>query len=460
MYNPYEQREREWAEQAQMKKQREYNTQMDQQEAFTKAGWGTNAATSLTPYNYGSDYQFVYGGNKNMPGKYAIRNGPVRLGKYTTATPTAQWMQKIGGTFDAPSNSWLFDYNPYYTFHKYGNERGDVGGLTVNQTNGGSLFKDFVRQVAPVAAIAAIPFGVGALQGAGILGGGTVAGTGGAGGTLGGLGSSTSAMGGMGSVGGASTVGSLGGSTAAGMTGGLGGAATVGAGSIAPAGGLLAGQSAPMLAGGALSAGSSGGGALSALKGFLGGNSMGGGALGLSNGQMLLGGADLAGRLWQSGQLNDIAREAARRGSALDQPQRQAFQAQLNAYMNGERDLTKLPLVKSAMDSVTRQTMAKAAAMGQTGAGNLPTELQNNLVETFNKQGQPFLNFLSELGGYPQGPGGAGQLYGQYASQATGAPFLGIDAMAKAATFNRSNIPDWYWHANNVQQRPSLGFVS
>ena len=406
-----------------------WQNQQKQNSLLSSAGWGNILQQG--------DYGFV----RQKGNEYFVPKGEIRLGKYTTANPSDDYMRSLRGTFDPALNGWKFGYNPFQSIQ--GGSQVNSVGLGTQQYNKSSRmgFSDW----APVLGMAAMPFLGGALAG---MAGAGEAGTAAAGGkgVMGGLsvpGSTTGASFGAGQFG--AGVGGLG-STAPGLTmpsAGFGGLTMPAAGATASAGTGAMG----------------GGGALSALKGFLGGNSMGGG-LGLTNGQMLLGGADLAGRLWQSGELNDIAREAARRGSALDQPQRQAFQAQLNAYMNGEQDLTKLPLVKAAMDSVTRQTMAKASQMGTTGAGNLPVELQNNLAETFNKQGQPFLNFLSELGGYPQGPGGAGQLYGQYASQATGAPFLGIDAMAKAATFNRSNIPDWYWHANNVQQRPSLGYVA
>ena len=163
-----------------------------------------------------------------------------------------------------------------------------------------------------------------------------------------------------------------------------------------------------------------------------------------------LGVGDLAGRLWQSNELNNIAEEAANRGDALQQPQRLPYQQLLSDYLTGGQDITEQPYVKSNMDFAMKQAQANMAKKGTTGAGGAERELMDYANQAYNATALPYLQQLSGMAGFGFGPGYSGNLYGQYASQATGAPFAGLNELGRMFGYNQA-IDPWQNKANNAQ---------
>lgn len=163
-----------------------------------------------------------------------------------------------------------------------------------------------------------------------------------------------------------------------------------------------------------------------------------------------LGVGDLAGRLWQSNELNNIAEEAANRGDALQQPQRIPYQKLLSDYLTGNQDITEQPYVKSNMDFAMKQAQANMAKKGTTGAGGAERELVDYANQAYNATALPYLQQLSGMAGFGFGPGYSGNLYGQYASQATGAPFAGLNELGRMFGYNQAINP-WQNKANNAQ---------
>ena len=163
-----------------------------------------------------------------------------------------------------------------------------------------------------------------------------------------------------------------------------------------------------------------------------------------------LGVGDLAGRLWQSNELNNIAEEAANRGDALQQPQRLPYQQLLSDYLTGGQDITEQPYVKSNMDFAMKQAQANMAKKGTTGAGGAERELMDYANQAYNATALPYLQQLSGMAGFGFGPGYSGNLYGQYASQATGAPFAGLNELGRMFGYNQAIHP-WQNKANNAQ---------
>ena len=223
--------------------------------------------------------------------------------------------------------------------------------------------------------------------------------------------------------------------------GALTGAAT--SGSTVPAFGGMAGSAAPSIYS-----------SVPASSSFLG--SLGGigdkitsglGNMGLKD---WLGVGDLAGRLWQSNELNNIADEAANRGDALQQPQRLPYQQLLSDYLTGGQDITEQPYVKSNMDFAMKQAQANMAKKGTTGAGGAERELMDYANQAYNATALPYLQQLSGMAGFGFGPGYSGNLYGQYASQATGAPFAGLNELGRMFGYNQA-IDPWQNKANNAQ---------
>lgn len=151
-----------------------------------------------------------------------------------------------------------------------------------------------------------------------------------------------------------------------------------------------------------------------------------------------MGGLDAIMRYRQGNQLEDIANQAGQMANPMNQPQRQQYQQQLSDYMSGRKNLMDDPMIKAAMEQGMKQTTANLARMGMTGSGNAGQEYINQANQVFQQSALPYLDWLSQMGGFNQGPGYSGNLYGQYASQATGAPFMTLDAIGKMMGMNSS----------------------
>lgn len=317
-----------------------------------------------------------------------------------------------------------------------------------------------------LAAIAAAPFAVSAGLGAAGSGGATPISGGGA------MTSSASAPGGAmtGGVSGASTgmsqlsaptIGVTGSSTGAGgITGGsLGSAGYVPAqqGLTMGAGGSGLGLSAPTGASSMMGAGSSSG--LSSLSNLFGGGGLLG--TGLSNAQAgLLGlsGVDMYMRNQQQDELKSLMERAVRESNPMAQPQRQQYQQMLSDYMNGNQDITTQPIVKSELDFLQRQAQAQMAKAGTTGSGNAGNIMTDYMLEGLNRTSQPYLNYLAGLGGFNQGVGSGGQIMATLGSQASGAPFQGMNSLGNALGSLMYDERPWWASANNAQaQMQGLG---
>ena len=189
-----------------------------------------------------------------------------------------------------------------------------------------------------------------------------------------------------------------------------------------------------------LSAGSGGASALGASSpSFLGslGTSIVGGAKGLGSFMTStpgilagLGLTDFAMRYRQSKQLEDLAREAADRADAFKQPERQPYQGLLQQYLQDGQSIADQPYVKANMDFALQKAVAEMARTGRSGGGGSGRELVDYASNVFESNAMPYLNQLSGMAGFGFGPGASGQLYGQYGSMATGAPFQGLDSLA------------------------------
>lgn len=277
---------------------------------------------------------------------------------------------------------------------------------------------------------------------------------------------------GLSSMAGAGTIGSGGGTiTAAGQAPG-GALMAGGAGSTAPAlgvmdagAGALAGagsSTVPAFGGMAGSAAPSIYGSVPASSSFLDSLSGGLGSIGdkISNmsGRDWLGVGDLGARLWQMNQMNNIAEEAANKGDALSQPQRIPYQKLLSDYLTGNQDITEQPYVKSNMDFAMKQARANMAKKGTTGAGGAERELLDYANNAYNSTALPYLQQLSGMAGFGFGPGYSGNLYGQYASQASAAPSMILNDIGRLYGYNQNNQTPWQSKANNAQiQLSGLG---
>ena len=327
-------------------------------------------------------------------------------------------LTNLGGAFGAATGGMLLGPN---------------GGKAAGEASGtSSLGQAFGRgTVGTIAALSAL-YGLGAMGG-GAAGAGTI---GSGGGTI--TASGTAPGGALMSAG--SQAAPAMGALDAGA-GALTGAAA--SGSAVPAFGGMAGSAAPSIYS-----------SVPASSSFLG--SLGGigdkitsglGNMGLKD---WLGVGDLAGRLWQSNELNNIASEAANRGDALQQPQRLPYQQLLSDYLTGGQDITEQPYVKSNMDFAMKQAHANMAKKGTTGAGGAERELLDYANQAYNATALPYLQQLSGMAGFGFGPGYSGNLYGQYASQATGAPFAGLNELGRMFGYNQA-IDPWQNKANNAQ---------
>lgn len=221
--------------------------------------------------------------------------------------------------------------------------------------------------------------------------------------------------------------------------------------STVPAFGGMAGSAAPSIYG-----------SVPASSSFLNSLSGGLGSIGdkISNmsGRDWLGIGDLGARLWQMNQMNNIAEEAANKGDALSQPQRIPYQKLLSDYLTGNQDITEQPYVKSNMDFAMKQARANMAKKGTTGAGGAERELLDYANNAYNSTALPYLQQLSGMAGFGFGPGYAGNLYGQYASQASAAPSMILNDIGRLYGYNQNNQTPWQSKANNAQiQLSGLG---
>lgn len=182
---------------------------------------------------------------------------------------------------------------------------------------------------------------------------------------------------------------------------------------------------------------------------------------GLSTGQKLggaLGLADLGLRYQQGQDLEEIANQAADRGDALRQPERRDYQTLLHDYMIGGKPLTDQPMIKAQQDLADRQIQAYMAKMGQTGAGDAPLQYAKGMNEALNASAMPYLQQLSGNAGFGFGPGYSGNIYGQYASQATGALPMGLEALARGLSYNPiQSRPYQQMIYNSQQQMQGMG---
>lgn len=222
--------------------------------------------------------------------------------------------------------------------------------------------------------------------------------------------------------------------------------------STVPAFGGMAGSAAPYSIYGSVPASSS---FLDSLSGGLGSI---GDKISNMSGKDWLGVGDLGARLWQMNQMNNIAEEAANKGDALSQPQRIPYQKLLSDYLTGNQDITEQPYVKSNMDFAMKQARANMAKKGTTGAGGAERELLDYANNAYNSTALPYLQQLSGMAGFGFGPGYAGNLYGQYASQASAAPSMILNDIGRLYGYNQNNQTPWQSKANNAQiQLSGLG---
>lgn len=251
-----------------------------------------------------------------------------------------------------------------------------------------------------------------------------------------------SALYGLGAMGG----GAAGAKAGAGTTGFTSGQGLMGSGGVSSL------TSAPAYAG----TGASGGGS------FLG--SLGSGAMGAGSkiGNFLtstpgiltgLGLTDLALRYKQGEDLEKLAREAAERADAFNQPQRFPYQNLLSGYLQDGQSIAEQPYVKANMDFALQKAVAEMARTGRSGAGGSGRELVDYASNVFESNALPYLNQLSGMAGFGFGPGASGQLYGQYGSMATGAPFQGLDSLARAIGSSQPSVAPWQLAAFNAQQQ-------
>lgn len=129
-------------------------------------------------------------------------------------------------------------------------------------------------------------------------------------------------------------------------------------------------------------------------------------------------------------QFENAANSASSRADALQQPQRQQYQTQLSQLMsNPAQFYATNPVVQGQLDLARQQFNANTGKMGTGGTqfNDYLKNVQNIASETFNDQA----NLLSGLGGFTQGTGYAGNVYGQLAGR-------GIDQQLQSQYF----LPD------------------
>lgn len=185
-----------------------------------------------------------------------------------------------------------------------------------------------------------------------------------------------------------------------------------------------------------------------------------GGLSGGQKAQLGLGLGDLAMRLNQQNQLEDLMNKSADRADALKQPERLPYQQLLSQYMNGGQDITSQPAVKAQLDYAMRQAQAQMAKAGITGSGNVGMATADYANEAMQKSALPYLQYLAGLGGFNQGVGNSGQIMATLGGQATSAPFQGMNSFGNAL-YNSTIDPEvlkaqqqpWWTSGYNAQQQ-------
>lgn len=185
-----------------------------------------------------------------------------------------------------------------------------------------------------------------------------------------------------------------------------------------------------------------------------------GGLSGGQKAQLGLGLGDLAMRLNQQNQLEDLMNKSADRADALKQPERLPYQQLLSQYMNGGQDITSQPAVKAQLDYAMRQAQAQMAKAGITGSGNVGMATADYANEAMQKSALPYLQYLAGLGGFNQGVGNPGQIMATLGGQASGAPFQGMNSFGNAL-YNSTIDPEvlkaqqqpWWTSGYNAQQQ-------
>lgn len=185
-----------------------------------------------------------------------------------------------------------------------------------------------------------------------------------------------------------------------------------------------------------------------------------GGLSGGQKAQLGLGLGDLAMRLNQQNQLDDLMNASADRADPFKSPERIPYQQLLSQYMHGGQDITQQPAVKAQLDYAMRAAEAQMAKAGITGSGNVGMATADYANEAMQKSALPYLQYLAGLGGFNQGPGNSGQIMATLGGQASGAPFQGMNSLGQAL-YNSTIDPavlaaqqqPWWSSAYNSQQQ-------
>lgn len=386
---------------------------------FTEKDFKVNQNQNMNPYqqtSYNKD-SFVMPGGLTGGGKSA----------------TGEW------AFNQDPTSWL----------------SSGAGTTFNPGEGEDRWKTFAKDVGPALAIGlGGPLLGGMMAGAGSAlqpiaattgagGGGTVAGGGGFGGAMG-----------AGAAGGSAGGTAAGGGLLSGSIPSMAGSSTMGGAGIGAAGGTGFGAGGLTAAGAGGGAAAGGGGWFSGLLNNAGKQLSGIGSNMYNNPLTVAAGAGQGLLQYLQGQkLEDIAREAAARGNALDQPQRQGYQDLLSQYYNGGQDITKQPMVAANLEYARRQNEGQLAKQGLTGSGRALTSVGDYTNEVFQRNAMPYLDTLQGIAGFNQGPGYSGNLYGQYSGQASGANNQAFGSLFNGLTAPSPSNTQWWDHANYAQNQ-------
>ena len=360
-----------------------------------------------------------------------------------------EWNRAMGGATANPNNGNPFSqqanptYESGYLFENDPNAKSNMG---YNEWKDSSWWQD---QGLGLAAIAAAPFAVGAtVGGAAAPAGSGIATAPTAGAPLGGA-SGLSSIANPVAVGGSQAAGS---GVGAGFSGSLAGSIPSYAGQGATFAGAGTGIGNASILPSA--AGASGG--LGSLSNMWSGWKDMTGLTGAQTGQLGLGLGDLAMRLNQQGQLEDLMNSASDRADPLKQPERKPYQDLLSQYMNGGMDITQQPAIKAELDYAMRAAQAQMAKAGITGAGNVGMATADYANEAMQKSAMPYLNYLAGLGGFNQGVGNSGQIMATLRGTATSAPFQGMNSLGSILdkmTGVGGQVTPWWSNAYNSQQQ-------
>lgn len=462
--------------------------------------FGATQFTQTRPYQTGEAY------NPNSPNQpqqlFTSANpqygpyGQIRADQYAkpgffspSYSPTEGYTQSIAGyarsrnsnpfnsnstfspVYNPTTKGWMFNSDPS-EFLSSGSNVNFIPG------QGEDRWRTAVRDVGPALAVGlGGPLLGGALAGAGAGGsalqpiaattgsggGGTIAGGGGFGGAMGAGAGGAAAAGTAGGTGLTATAPAYGFTVGGGGAGGGGLGLSLGSGGTASGLGLSGGGAAggaaaagaglsPSAFGAGASAGS--GGWFSGLLANAGKQLSGIGTNAYNNPLNVVAGAGQGILQYLQGQkLEDIAREAAARGNALDQPQRKGYQDLLAQYYSGGQDITKQPMVAANLEYARRQNEASLAKQGLTGSGRALTSVGDYTNEVFQRNAMPYLDTLQGIAGFNQGPGYSGNLYGQYSGMASGANNQAFGSLVNGLTAPQPDSTRWFDHANYSQNQ-------